>query len=329
MFTIVGRYELKGPVGLTTACFGKQYITRIAGRRVAMTLPPIDLLGDRPLVLSPEVPNLPPHQGSGVVFDSGASSSEWTYGSVSSWSAVTGKPKGGWLEAVALEFTVPDGSFDMAESSRTIGVPTGGTIGEFFDGVDAWFERLNDWVAVASDQDTYYAEPLKAISTKGGGLTVVAVDREGNVSSPAGPSLHTIWHRESSALTVARFRKVIRQANSEADPSEAHALLRDAYIALRRGHHRRAVIDAGAAAEIVVAEWNRTYNNNARPSRGHPTLGWLVNLSGAPVPTGTTASLVLVRNAAIHQNVAPLAVDAVAAVDTARAIVHAGNPLPV
>lgn len=329
MFRVVGRYELKASLGLTSACFGKRFGTRIAGRRVTMTLPRIDASGDRPSVLPPDVPDLPQYRGAGFVFQGGASSDRWGYGSVSSWNAATGKVQGGWLEGVALEFTVPDGSFDLAESTRTIGVPTGGVIGEFFDVVDGWFERLNDWAAVASDQDTYYSEPLTSFSTRGAGLTVMVVDGDGNVSSPASGNLTTVLLRESTALTLQKFRNVIRIVNGGEDPSEAHILLRDAYIALRRGHYRRATIDAGAAAEMCVAQWNRTHNSNLRPARGHPTLGWLVNQKGAPVPVGTTASLVRVRNAAIHQNLAPSASDALTAVNTARAIVHAGDPLPV
>ena len=73
------------------------------------------------------------------------------------------------------------------------------------------------------------------------------------------------------------------------------------------GNHRRAVIDAGTAVELMLADFNRRVTKVATPPR--PTLGWYVGQSAIAkavgFPATTQQDLVDLRNDAVHHNKTP------------------------
>jgi hypothetical protein len=114
-------------------------------------------------------------------------------------------------------------------------------------------------------------------------------------------------------------------------PEDAHLLLREGWAALRRSRLQGAVIDAGAAVELTLADFNRTVTKVNPPKA--PTLGWYISqpalVAGASLPSNIKADLVDVRNAAIHRNSTPSHAKARVALEMAKGLVKRLKPLPI
>ena len=128
-------------------------------------------------------------------------------------------------------------------------------------------------------------------------------------------------------LSVVRLRLGFRQANLNVAPTDARLLLRDAYAENRRGRTRRAVIDAGSAVELTLADF-AARESVTMPAR--PTLGVYVNKlqTRASLPANTEVALTHVRNAAIHKNRIPTHADSSTALGIASTVLNAHDPLP-
>ena len=82
---------------------------------------------------------------------------------------------------VAFELTLPDADVEYDAATNGIGGPTGSVVESLFHEVDPWFERLLEWVGVASDQDTDYSDPLKSSSVPVTALTELPHFRSSNL----------------------------------------------------------------------------------------------------------------------------------------------------
>lgn len=279
---------------------------------------------DKPIVLAPVVEGLPTSQGSSVVIPSLGPHGGFHWGSADSWWANSRKLPGAWVTVVAFELTLPDADVEYDAATNGIGGPTGSVVESLFHEVDPWFERLLEWVGVASDQDTDYSDPLKSSSVPGLGLTVRAF-KPGEAWSRSRSANSMVVHNGSATmLSLERFRKVLARTNAGNAPSDARMLLRDAYIDLRRGRLRKAVIDAGAATELVLGDWHAA---NGVKVKSRPTLGDQVAATTAPIPGDSRTGLVLVRNDAIHNNITPSQQQTMRALRIAREVVDLLEPL--
>jgi hypothetical protein len=328
MVLIVGTYELPIAIGVTRACLAKKYRAKVGGRSVLIGFPKVEWDSrPAPFLSAPQVENLPEHRGSGMSLGRSANGGDLDWGSVSQWNANSLKYPGAWVATVSVEFSVPENSFTYSDYLYGLGTPRGGSVDEFFDSVDEWFERLLTWVAILTNQDTYYRDPLSQAASAGERLTVRAIRSNGEKSLPASAYRITISTRTVTLMIEQVLRRSIALANANQVPPDSRLLLRDAEIDLRRQRYRKAVIDAGAAAELVLSTWNNA-NGVLSPRGQMPTLGNLVRWTSASIPPNTRSDLVLVRNAAIHQNVVPPASVALQALGVARAIVDLLEPLP-
>jgi hypothetical protein len=324
---LVGTYVLPTPIGLLPGCFGKRYATRLWGRRVVMSLPRLewDELIDKPAVIAPTIDDLPTSQGSGVAIP-GVPPDAFDWGQVNHWWSNSRRLPGAWLNTVALEFTLPDGDIDYYQSTRGLGAPTGPMVQSLFKEVDPWFQRLLEWVGVAVDQDTDYRDPPKGSSVAGLGLTLRAIGPDGQRSSARSANMIAVHGGSSTLLTLDKFRRVVSQTNRGQTPSDSRLLLRDAYLDLRRGRLRKAVIDAGSATELVLGSWNQA---NQLPVRARATLGEHVDKTTAPIPGDSRPGLVQIRNDAIHNNLVPTRAQAQRALEIAKAVLDLLEPLPL
>lgn len=197
-----------------------------------------------------------------------------------------------------------------------------------FRGVDYWFADLRAWIEVASDQDLDPMNPIKSVVVHGDGLQILTVEGK-TTSLPSRPSSIEITVGGPGAVSLRRLRRVLAKLKTSDSPSDAHLLVRDARADLRRGRYRKAVIDAGSATEVVLADLNRRGPQIQTGPR--PTLGWFVTqpaiAQAALLPPTTKSELVEVRNDAIHKNVVPSAATARRAVALAREIVNRVDPL--
>ena len=234
------------------------------------------------------------------------------------------------ISSVLFEFTLDTQAISYSDYLHGQGHPEGAELDALFSNVGDWFESLRTWIEVAVDQDVDPVSTVSRISVPGEGLQIVTV--EGSTSSlPARPS--TIYITEDSAerLNLQSLRRVLAKMRTSSPPSDAHLLLRDARADLRRGRLRKAVIDAGSAVELTLADVNRRGPQvNTGP---RPTLGWFVDQSSiataAGLPANTKSDLVSVRNDAIHNNVVLNRSVAHGALPLAKSILDTADPLGV
>lgn len=322
MTALVGTYVLPNPIGLATSCFGKRYEIRIQGRRLVLALPRVELGQQQrpPRLIQPEVDSLPRRRGSGTALD--GDDSDW--GQIGSWNGTTGRPiGGGWLAKVALLTTAGE-PIEYSEYLYGLGTPSSPEIRQLFEAIDGWFDLLFTWIAVVVGQDTHYREPLRSLSVPGGGLKIQAVLRDGQVSLPRSANQIHIVTVKTKLVNLVTLRGLLKFTSDGDIPGDAQLLLRDGYIDLRRGRLRKAVIDAGSAAESALATWCLATNVRLPLN---PTLGWFVLNSGARVPPTSKTDLIDIRNDAIHRGITPTHAQASKAFAVSEMIVNATESL--
>jgi hypothetical protein len=320
---LVAVYRLPSPVGLTSGCAGKTLPVELGQIRGRMLLPHLNWDGERPRLTTPSI-------------------TEWATKTVE----VEAQTKGGWggpqlwdpvrntvqhiyLRAVAIELQAPVGSFSFHHEPGGLGVPDGQAIDELFHSIAGWWARFGEWVELCTNQDMDADSPLHSSTSPGDGLALIGTDGE-EISTPRFSNKLVLFTREVNPLTVANIRLIAKLVNQRAEPSDSHELVRLGWSQLRRGHPRRAVIDAGAALELALAAFNQRGPKAKVGSR--PTLGGYVNdkkISGAAqLPANTDRDVVKLRNTAIHKNVQPSPEQAELALRTVRSVLDRLDPLP-
>lgn len=327
----VGVYQLPSPLALAPSVLEKSFRTRAGGLSTVVKTPSVSWTDDdRPYLVPPVVEHLPTRRGQGIHASDGLSWENGVpWGDVASWRPADRKFGSAWVNCVAVEFALPKGSFDYLDSTGSLGPPHGGTVAELFRNVDSWFLDLLAWVGVARDHDTDHLEPLNLGEAPGQGLTIRSVESDGRVSSLTSSTELSISMSNVEPVNLATWRSLLRLVDAGTRPHDSHLLLRGAHIARRRDYRRRAVIDAGTATELVLAEWNVRSNGNRQPPRGRfKTLGWYVIQASAVVPNNAMADLVNIRNNAVHNNYTPTRAEMIEALNIASTIVNAVEPLP-
>ncbi|CUR57329.1 hypothetical protein NOCA240056 [metagenome] len=328
MVTFTGVYELPHSIAVTPSCLSKSFRSRIAGRSMVLKTPAFVWgTDDRPHLVAPHVDHLPTQRGQGVgtLWEHGA-----PWGAINSCNPSKRTFETAWVNAVALKFALPAGSFGYLDAINRLGPPHGGSVAELFRNIDSWFLELLVWVGVSHDLDTDHLQPLAYGETPGEGLTIRSIESDGTLSSLMSASETRIYMARHQGVKLGTLRTLVKLVNDSTQPHDSHLLLREAHLARRRGRLRRAVIDAGTATELALAEWNVRSNGNKQPPRGRfATLGWYVIEAKAVVPTNTMADLVNRRNDAVHKNLTPTPAQAIEAVRLAETIVHGLEPLPL
>lgn len=162
---------------------------------------------------------------------------------------------------------------------------------------------------------------------QGEGLSVRAVTAAGP-SDTVWPTRSFLWRTEATPISLTSLSHVVRATSLDIGPPPAHLIIRDARGDLRRGRYRKAVVDAGSAAEIAISDRHRSHPSvTPRPFPRRPTLGTYVKYAVLPLPEATQDHLVRVRNDAIHNGLKPTRSQAEDAVRIALQIVQELQPL--
>lgn len=329
---MVGIYKLPSTIFVSAGCLGKSYKISIGGLDGIALIPRLHWSNDEPRILDPAMePNLQQHVEH---YATGTTQGweKWHYwGSVNEYNPAKQTIAGAHVGAILLVFKVDPNSITYSDYLHGRGHPEGKDVQALFDNIDEWFERSRTWIGVARDQDIDPVNPIQGVTVKADGLQVLTVDG-GTISLPAGSLNMTVRRKSGEHIKLHALRKAFALASSGALPSDAHVLLRDSRAALWRGYFRRAVIDAGSATEVGLADFNNRVTHVPLPTRSKPTLGWYVReatiSARAGLPSNTMADLVSVRNAAIHQNKTPTRPEAELALRLAKQIVRNIAPLP-
>lgn len=218
---------------------------------------------------------------------------------------------------VAVEIEV-DISFDI--SGKQLGGPEARRL---IDEVSTWFRSFQDWLWVLTSQSLHplYPDP-KTISRRSNHLVAAVSDgsQESMPSAESPPLILTIDSGSPASERRANLR-VLQIAAAEAggtSPPLALELLATARILSCRGDDRRALIDAGTAAESALTHVLGLKTGHRK------TLGPLVAMAktrGIAIPSDSTINLVRPRNAAAHSGVNVSRADAARAIEIAETIV--------
>lgn len=325
MVRCVGAYELPTQLVVTPDCLGASFSINIAGTDIVATMPGVAWSGDHPDIVAPEVATqLPSGRGPGIVLRGRNSAFDWgTIGSYKGSDVLSAA-----VGSLALRFELPRQALTFAGSRSGFGAPGGPDVEALFASVDGYFDSLLTWISLAVRQDTEYHFPLRSLEGVGEGLTICALAPGGQISTPRSTTAMVLNDQKQELLDAATLQSAANLASHGDLPHDAHVFMRGAWIELRRGRTRKAVVDAAAGVEMILAGWNARNGNLTNPN-GHMTLGWYVGQLGAPIPPATRQDLVVVRNGVIHDHVTPTMAEAMRAVVVADTIVKQLEPLPV
>lgn len=329
---IVGAYELPAALDIAACCFAKRFLAKIGNTTVTITLPRLEWQDEKPRIVGPRVePTIEQYLQRHVLDHKQGWEQYHFWGHVDSYHPEKCTILHAYLRAILLEFQCDPANITYSNYLYGRGHPQGTTVDGLFQDIDAWFEQICTWVEAAIDQE---ANPIHAVlepTRQAKGLQVFTIEGT-TLSIPATSFNMTVTLARFEPLSLTLLRKIIKLVNTGITPSDAHMLLRDSRAELRRGRYRRAVIDAGSATEITLADFNNRVTRVNTGTRG-VTLGWYTQQSTiaaqANLPANITTDLVKVRNDAIHQNRIPTRDEAVLAVDLAKQVVDRLDPLPL
>ncbi len=318
-------YELPANLCVTADCFITIIDVKIAKITGEVTLPTLHWSEDRPRIISPTTPpELKRYTKQFVESD------DFSWGGVTGWNPKDKIVNNAHVSTILLELDIASKDVTYSDYLYGKGHPQGKSINALFATIDQWFERLRTWTEVITDQDADPVNPLSHADLTANGLHIFTVENN-IVSLPASPFGITVVLDSSEPLTAEMLHKVVEQANSGTMPSESRILLRDSNAALRRAHYRRAVIDAGSATELALADVNNNITKIPGPYR--KTLGWYVQqpaiIAHSHMPTEAMQDLVNIRNNAIHQNRVPTYDETIKAIRLAKQIINQATPLSV
>lgn len=200
--------------------------------------------------------------------------------------------------------------------------------------LDAWWTLFCSWVAVLTEQDP--RDYLRAVEATRREPIWTWVDgeeaRRGQQSSEDRPRRH-----DAEPLDVPTLAACTVLAGKGAPPPDEWLFIRDARSALVAGDYRRAVIDAGTAAELAITELldqhlalvdtklSDALMNRARALEGRANL--MKELGAGVESTGFTASLKRPRNDATHKGHSPTKSVVERAIKIAVELVEQATPL--
>jgi hypothetical protein len=203
------------------------------------------------------------------------------------------------VNAVLLAFPV---SAQLDRSLREVQLG-GGSMREIVDKVTSWFESLVHWLWVLTAQALDPMNPDPKVLHRKSRNMIVAASASGEFSlnasaMPAVASRLDIDNPTSERLLTRKLLAGVLPSVGSAPPPLMWELLTAAKMAGRRGDARRALIDAGTAAESAL-----TVILSLSPGHILPLGGLVAKAArrGVTLPSDTRSALVQPRNDAIHR----------------------------
>lgn len=329
---VIGVYELPAALEVTESCFAESFQTKVGSLDLTITLPYIEWNGDEPRITAPPIDAAIQQQLKPYIESAIRARGGWHYwGHVSGYNSSKRKIMRAHLGAILLEFKCGPTSVTYSDYLYGRGHPESVEIRGLFESIDVWFAQVRTWVEATLDQDADPFHSLLAPTVQGAGLHILTVEGK-TISLPVSSFNITATLSAYEPVSLSLLGKIIKLVSAGVTPSDAHLLLRDSRAELRRGRYRRAVIDAGSATEITLADFNNRVTHVTTPPRG-ATLGWYTNqpmiAAQANLPANITTDLVDIRNNAIHRNRMPTREEAITAIELAKQLVDQLDPLPL
>jgi HEPN domain-containing protein len=203
--------------------------------------------------------------------------------------------------------------------------------------LDDWFEAITDWLAALTDHN-FVQLGSKQLSVSELGFNAWSGDESGRRHTMCGLNLTKV-PRRSEAVKADQLRTCMFLARKSRKPPDEWLLIRDARSLAFEGQYRRAVLDAGSAAELALTAMLATHiypsGDAIREALFDPyrTLGDLKKLAlkliREKVPEGLDEDLIAPRNVAVHKADEPVTRQtAETAILKAIEVVSTAHPIP-
>ncbi|MDO3402110.1 hypothetical protein QWI29_18885 [Mycolicibacterium neoaurum] len=173
-----------------------------------------------------------------------------------------------------------------------------------------WWSVLADWIGVTSNQDLIELGKQRRRSL--GLFSMWIADPEaGEESGFNSLKMPELRPYVGEPLSRAQLQRCMALAGEATRPPAAWLMLRDARSLLNTGEYRRAVLDAGTAAELALADSLSTYlTSNSRPDVAKafidrtkmlgPLTDAVKKLKIVPLPEKLQPRVIDPRNLAVH-----------------------------
>jgi hypothetical protein len=325
---IFAKLRLPFSVGLTERSSAASVPCMLGGLRGTLYAPRVSWGHGRPIVQPPRPRGFTKAALAQVRDDE----DPWAWGTVASWREDSVGSAVWWAQSFIFRSMEENPTPDRLSYSEYL-YGRGHPIGEAVDDlVDGWVNRLAEWLEVLSNQDANRVAPRRDVHVHGDGVQVWTVE-DGVLSLPAAPHKISVTVSDDEPITHATWRRLLRLAGDHVPVPQSHRLLIDARAWARRNNPRRAVIDAGTAAELALT---RLLEEQLEPlgehvrrviKREQRTLGRLVEVTSTllPISREDLQHLVETRNGAVHRN-EPVT-DVRRAVATATAVANFVEPV--
>lgn len=206
------------------------------------------------------------------------------------------------------------------------------------DGLDGWWAIATSWIEIMTQQDITRLGRDETSAMLGQDRQIWTSGDDGETASIAlNPrALEAGFTTELPKLTFELLQRCVNLAGRGVEAPLEWLLVRDARSLLNAGEMRRAVLDAGTAAELAMTRLIdlplATTPQSVRKAllSKYRMLGPLSNLLrelGDPLPADFVAKLVTPRNTATHKGIHPTRGEAVGAIEMAAEIVEKAIPL--
>ncbi|WP_396911598.1 hypothetical protein [Mycolicibacterium sp.] len=215
------------------------------------------------------------------------------------------------------------------------------------EAMPTWWAAVSAWIEVLHGQDLSRLGPVEpgikftdtTLRSRLYTLHGHPIHGEDGAILPVGSSQFGVTWPNYTSISAKQLQRCIDHAQRHGPPPDEWLLIRDASSLCAGQDYRRAVLDAGLAAELAVTALIRTHlTATNHPDvdgqlRAHRMLGklcsyWTEECGGA-LPDDFRQRLIDRRNAATHAGARIPEADVHDAIAVAREIVEQATPLPV
>lgn len=207
---------------------------------------------------------------------------------------------------------------------------------QLYHSLDDWAKLLCDWYEVYFQIDTRNTIEVEQHSKDHEG---VAVNSRGKIAHQL-RCKHTITIKLSRGdelqMKPADWNRILNLTGKQVVPPEAHLLLRDSRIELRKKNYRRSVLDAATASEMALIELRDATLLNTEPKisslvkkkyKGIFELVEYLKKTDVTIPEDIVKEVARPRNKAIHQGIMPNKDEAMACLKKSSELVKQSFPI--
>lgn len=326
---IEGYFQCPVPFTVSVSALAAEYSAVVAGESLALRLPSADGVSRS----RDELSGLPWHYSEREDLLSNRPELAPFWGHVVRWTETFDAPIAANVRRIGISLVARGDDDHVRDVGRRIA-----------DATSAWWARVSAWIEVLHGQDLSRLGPVepgikfsettlwsRLYSLHGHPIRAGAI-------LPVGSSAFGLVWPNYSSIDAHQLQRCMDHAQHQGPPPAEWLLIRDANSLCAGQDYRRAVLDAGLAAELAVTNLIRSHlaaaghTNIDRELRANSMLGrlcayWVRECAGT-LPTDYRARLIDRRNAATHAGAQIPEPDVRDAIAVAREILDQATPLP-